>query len=74
MIKKTQFAISGMHCSSCAFAIDGVLEDQAGVEKAQTNYAKQITEVSYDPEKISDEEIIVAIRGVDTNYDAEVKK
>lgn len=48
-----RLAISGMHCTSCAFNIDGELEDTPGVTEAQTNYAKQETVVSYDPEKVN---------------------
>lgn len=33
--------------------IDGTLEDTDGVVESNTNYAKQLTEVKFDPEKIS---------------------
>lgn len=63
MIKKL-FKISGMHCTSCAFNIDGELEDTVGVKQANTNYAKAQTEVEFDLEKISEEEIIKIIKKV----------
>lgn len=56
MVKKI-FKINGMHCSSCAMDIDGELEDTAGVEEANTNYAKQLAEVLFDPDKVSEEKI-----------------
>ncbi len=59
-IVKKKLTISGMHCSSCAMNIDFDLED-AGVISS-TNYAKQITEVEFDEEKISLEEIIEIIK------------
>jgi copper chaperone CopZ len=52
--------------------IDGELEDTEGVKEAKTNYAKQQTEVTYDPEKISVDKMISIIRGIEENYDAEV--
>lgn len=59
-----------MHCVSCAMNIDGELEDTEGVKEASTNYAKQLTEVTYDPDKISVNEMIAAIKSIDEKYDA----
>lgn len=50
---KKKLKIDGMHCTSCALNIDMDLEDLEGVEFAQTSYAKQITEVEFDDEKIT---------------------
>lgn len=52
-MRKQLFKISGMHCTSCAFNIDGELEDTDGVKEAKTNYAKAQTEVTFDPSKIT---------------------
>lgn len=56
------FKIDGMHCTSCAMTIDMDLEDLDGVEESQTNYAKQITEVKFDSEKVSPDKIIETIK------------
>lgn len=69
-MKKLTFNITGMHCTSCAMNIDGELEDTEGVKEAKTNYAKQITEVTFDPEEITPQKIISVIKTLD--YDAEV--
>ena len=53
-----------MHCTSCAFNIDGELEDTDGVEEANTNFAKAQTEVKFDPEKVSVDKIIKLIKTV----------
>lgn len=66
--------IFGMHCTSCAMNIDGELEDTDGVKEAKTNYAKQVTEVTFDPEKVSVNKLISVIRMIDENYDAEVSE
>jgi copper chaperone CopZ len=63
-----------MHCTSCAFNIDGELEDTDGVQESNTNYAKQKTEVTFDPKKISPDRIVAVIRKLDDKYDAEVSK
>lgn len=52
LVKKI-FKIDGMHCTSCALSIDMVLEDLEGVKSSKTSYAKQITEVEFDEEKVS---------------------
>lgn len=69
MIKKI-LKIDGMHCTSCSMSIDMDLEDLEGVSKAQTSYAKQETEVEFDPEKVSLEKIIETIKK--TGYTANV--
>ncbi len=68
MVKKIQFKINGMHCTSCAMNIDGDLEDTPGVKESNTNYAKALTQVTFDSDKISEEEIIKIIKN--TGYDA----
>lgn len=55
--------INGMHCSSCAMDIDGQLEDN-GVEESKTSYAKSITEVKFDPNKISKRKIVEIINSI----------
>jgi P-type Cu+ transporter len=64
MIIKQKFTITGMHCTSCAFNIDGELEDTDGVKESSTNFAKAETKVEFDPEKIDEKEIIKLIKKV----------
>jgi len=61
---KIKLKINGMHCTSCAMNIDGELEDTAGVKESNTNYAKQYTEVEFDPEKLDSKKIITIIEQV----------
>jgi copper chaperone CopZ len=53
-----------MDCSACVINIDGALEDTKGVLEARTNYAKSRTDVSFDPQKISSQQIISIIKTV----------
>ncbi len=64
MTVKLKLKISGMHCTSCAFNIDGELEDTEGVKASNTNYAKSVTEVEFEEEKITNGKIIEIIRKV----------
>lgn len=50
--EKITLKLSGMHCTSCSFSVDGELEDTFGVLSAKTSYAKSETEVVYDPKLI----------------------
>lgn len=62
MIIKKKFKVEGMHCSSCAMSIDFDLEDLEGVKKAETNYAKEFTEVEFDEEIVPQQKIIEQIK------------
>lgn len=69
-MKKVVFKIVDMHCSACSITIDGDLEDAEGVKFAATNYAKAVTEVEFDPGKITEKDILKIIKGA--GYTAEV--
>ncbi len=43
-------------------SIDGELEDTDGVKAANTSYAKSITEVEFDPDKLTLEKVISTIK------------
>ena len=66
-MKKIKLKIEGMHCTSCAMNIDGELEDTEGVKQSNTNYAKQQTEVEFDPDRLTDNQIIELIKKVGYN-------
>lgn len=53
--------LDGMHCASCAINIDFELEDMEGVKEANTNYAKQMSTVTFDPTKVKREDLVSAI-------------
>jgi copper chaperone CopZ len=58
VVKKT-FKISGMHCASCAFMIEGELEDR-GI-KARCDFVRETVEVEYEQTKTDDSQIIEMI-------------
>jgi len=65
-----RFNTTGMHCRSCSMLIDMTLADLDGVESAQTDLASGTTEVTYDPDLVTVEDIVGTIRSV--GYEAEL--
>lgn len=54
---KIKISLTGMHCCSCAVNIDLTLEDIKGVLESKTNYARSLTNIKYDPQLISPENL-----------------
>ena len=65
----TTLKTTGMHCRSCSMLVDMTLDDLDGVEESETDYVSGDTKVRFDPEKVSVDEIILAIRSA--GYEAE---
>jgi copper chaperone CopZ len=61
---------TGLHCQSCSMLVKMELEDVEGVESATSDFVTGITEVAYDPELLSVDELIGAV--VRAGYGAEV--
>lgn len=61
-IVKKKIKIEGMHCASCATCLDLDLEDLEGVSSSNTSYAKQITEVEFDEDKLKIGDIFLQIK------------
>ena len=68
---KAILQIKGMHCSSCALSIDEGLEDLAGVQRAKTSYARQRSEVEFDPLTVNESALVAAVLA--TGYEAELR-
>ncbi len=69
-MKTVTLKITGMHCTSCAMNIDFELEDIDGVSNATTNYAKQQTVVSFDPQKTTLEKILLVFESLEYTAEA----
>lgn len=61
---------TGLHCQSCSMLVKMELEDLDGVESATSDFATGLTEVAYDPERVTVDELIGAV--VRAGYGAEV--
>jgi len=56
--------VLGMTCAGCASSVQSMIEAQQGVQSAEVNYATQQVKVSYEPGKITPEQIQAAVQSV----------
>jgi copper chaperone CopZ len=61
MTKKT-FKITDMHCSSCPMRLEGIEDMLPGIKQVRASYQKQNMEVEFDEGKVSEEQILGAIK------------
>ncbi|NTW28560.1 MAG: heavy-metal-associated domain-containing protein [Coriobacteriia bacterium] len=64
------FKTSGLHCASCSKLVDMTVGELEGVADVSTDLASAETVVRFDPDIVTENEIILAIRGA--GYDAEL--
>lgn len=68
MVKKT-FRIADMHCPNCAMRVESIEDDLPGVKQVSASYQKKQMVVEFDETKVSEVEIITAVKKV--GYTAE---
>lgn len=61
MIKKT-FKIPDMSCTNCAMKIESLEDDLDGVKEINASYHKLEMVIEYDESKLSDDEIVAAVK------------
>ncbi|MFH0869831.1 MAG: heavy metal translocating P-type ATPase [archaeon] len=61
-MKKTTLSISGMHCASCSAIITKALQATEGVSEANVNLSTSKASVSFDEGKLSEKNLIDAVR------------
>lgn len=61
---------TGMHCQSCSMLIQMNVGDLEGVHAVVSDYASGITEVTFDPEVVSVEDVVAEVEKA--GYGAEV--
>jgi P-type Cu+ transporter len=52
-MKPHTFTVKGMHCTSCSAIISKKLKKLPGVESCDVNFATEKAKISYDPQKVS---------------------
>jgi len=62
--KRLQLAVRGMHCAACSARIEKVLSSMDGVENASVNLATETLDLSYDPQRVSLEEVSSRVGGL----------
>jgi copper chaperone CopZ len=60
---------TGLHCQSCSMLVQMELEDVAGVVSADSDYRTGMTEIQYDPDQATVDDLIAAV--VRAGYGAE---
>ena len=62
IIKTQQFNITGMHCASCAGLIERSLKKVPGIKEANVNFAIEKARILYDPDLVTAEQLINAVK------------
>jgi mercuric ion binding protein len=70
--KTVRLAVEGMTCGGCVIGVRKVLTRLGGVSKADVSYDKREAVVTYDPAKVTVEQLIAAIKTL--GYTATVAK
>lgn len=60
-LKKVTLKVEGMTCGGCAIGARKVLERLDGVQKAEVSYEDSRAVVTYDPKKVTVEQMIAAV-------------
>ncbi|MEX0994344.1 MAG: copper ion binding protein, partial [Balneolaceae bacterium] len=60
-LDKKTLDIEGMHCASCVSTVEKSLNKVKGVEEASVNLATESATVSYDADKVSDDDLRKAV-------------
>jgi copper chaperone CopZ len=61
MIKKT-FKVPDMTCSNCAMKLESLEDSLDGVKEINASYHKLQMEIIYDESRLSDEQIVAAVK------------
>lgn len=57
MTETVKLRTTGMHCQSCSMLIEMNVGDLEGVENVSSDFHTGVTEVTYDPSKISEKDV-----------------
>lgn len=68
--ERVGLSLGGMHCASCATLVERALNKVSGVKQASVNFAAEKAYITYDPDEVSPDELVAAVRKA--GYKAEV--
>ena len=63
-IETVSMPVMGMTCAACANSVESILSAQAGVDKAEVNYATQSVKVVYHPEIVQQNSLQKAVQSI----------
>jgi copper chaperone CopZ len=61
MLKKT-FSVPDMHCSNCSMKLESIEDELMGIKEINASYHKQQMIVEFDESKVTEAEIIAAVK------------
>jgi heavy metal translocating P-type ATPase len=67
-LERTFLRVDGMHSATCEAYLEGIAEDQPGVERAAASYVTETVRVDYDPATADERDLAAALSG--TGYTA----
>ncbi len=62
--KKAFLRVEGMHCGSCAVAINMFLTNKRGVFEANVDFDAKKAEIDYDPEEVRISDLVEGLEGM----------
>ena len=65
---QTTLKIKGMSCGHCVKTVTKTLEGLKGVKKASVHLKEELAEVTYNPDKVSVDDLTAAVK--DAGYEA----
>ncbi|MFC1717118.1 heavy-metal-associated domain-containing protein [Candidatus Poribacteria bacterium] len=65
---QTTLKVNGMSCEHCAGTVSKALKGLKGVKKANVNLQEGLAEVTYNPDKVSIDDLTKAV--IDAGYEA----
>lgn len=71
-IETISMPVLGMTCAACAVSVESIIGAQAGVDKAEVNYATQSVKVIYHPDTVQPEALQKAVQSI--GYDLIVEQ
>ncbi|MEZ4087680.1 MAG: heavy metal translocating P-type ATPase [Candidatus Gracilibacteria bacterium] len=63
-MKKETYSIVGMHCASCKTLIEGELNEQKAVKRANVNFSTEMLNIEYDDEQLSFDQLMKIVGSV----------
>ena len=64
MVVKRVFRVDGMHCPNCTMRVESIEDNLPGIKRVSASYQKGQMVVEFDEMKVSEAEIIAAVKKV----------
>ncbi|MDP2182741.1 MAG: heavy-metal-associated domain-containing protein [Actinomycetota bacterium] len=68
-LTEARLMTTGLHCRSCSMLVDMTVGDLDGVDSVSTDYVTGATDVMFDSDVVTTEDIVAAIRSAGYDVD-----